>query len=792
LLALAWIVFPAALAVIALGCGLLLERAAGARLPGALLMPAGLAVVIVAGVITTLTSGTARLTTPAVVVLALAGFCLSYRRPRRLDWWALAVCVAIFAVYAAPIVLSGTATFGGYLKLDDTATWLGITDRIMDHGRSTAGLAPSSYEASLQFFLVKSGYPVGSLLPVGIGHDLVRQDVAWLYQPTIALFGAMLALSIYALVEPLVESRRLRAVVAAVAAQPALLYGYSLWGGVKEVLAAALIVLLAALVPPLLEARVGIRSVFLAAGTSAALIGSLSVGGAIWLLPILLPVLVVAALRVRRRLTRAQVVRIATIGALAVVLAVPSLVLASGFLHETSLTAKDERGVLVHPLSVLQVLGVWPNGDLRFWPSNKAATFVLIALVVAAALVGLAYAVRRRAFGLPIYVGAAVLACAVIVVAGSPWVGAKALATASPAFLAAAMACVALFFREGRRVEAIVLGAVIAGGVLWSNALAYRSVWLAPRDQLAELQTIESRFAGEGPTLMTEYQPYGARHFLRRMDPESASEYRRRPILLRSGLDVPKGGFADIDEFQLGGILVYRTLVLGRSPLASRPPSSYNLLRNGRFYEVWQRSGLRSIVRHVPVQAGLEPAGIPRCSVVRSLVAYAERVGGLVATVERPAATVLDLSRTRHPLSWLSDSPRLALYPTGDGTAYGRVGVPAGGSYGVWMEGSWPGGLHVLVDGRPVGSARARLDHPGQFTPIGGVQLSRGNHDVELRYEGADWRPGSAADFVNPLALSMGPLVLSPVDEPLPVSFVPPADAGSLCGKRLDWLEVVR
>jgi hypothetical protein len=37
-------------------------------------------------------------------------------------------------------------------------------------------------------------------------------------------------------------------------------------------------------------------------------------------------------------------------------------------------------------------------------------------------------------------------------------------------------------------VEAVVVAAAIAGGVLWSNALAYHEANLAPRDRLAELE----------------------------------------------------------------------------------------------------------------------------------------------------------------------------------------------------------------------------------------------------------------------------------------------------------------
>ena len=93
----------------------------------------------------------------------------------------------------------------------------------------------------------------------------------------------------------------------------------------------------------------------------------------------------------------------------------------------------------------------------------------------------------------------------------------------------------ALLLGSGRLVEGAALVVVVAGGVLWSNVLQYHDAWLAPRDQLAELASIGNRVAGDGPALMTEYQPYGVRHFLRKLDPEGASELRVRPVPLRNG-----------------------------------------------------------------------------------------------------------------------------------------------------------------------------------------------------------------------------------------------------------------
>ncbi len=93
----------------------------------------------------------------------------------------------------------------------------------MAHGRTLSGLAPSTYQQVLTDYL-GSGYPLGAFMPLGLGGKLAGQDIAWLFQPTIAFSGAMLALSLYAAVCPLVSSRALRALVGFLGAQPALLY----------------------------------------------------------------------------------------------------------------------------------------------------------------------------------------------------------------------------------------------------------------------------------------------------------------------------------------------------------------------------------------------------------------------------------------------------------------------------------------------------------------------------------------------------------------------------------------
>src|SRR5436190_2696643 len=122
-LLIAWIVFPVVLGALCLGCGLLLDRLAGGCIPGALLLPAGFAAIIVVAQLPTLWDLTAKMATPVAIALAIGGYWASprWRHPPTVAWVPAAAALAVFAVYAAPVVLSGQATFAGFIRLDDTA-----------------------------------------------------------------------------------------------------------------------------------------------------------------------------------------------------------------------------------------------------------------------------------------------------------------------------------------------------------------------------------------------------------------------------------------------------------------------------------------------------------------------------------------------------------------------------------------------------------------------------------------------------------------------------------------------
>jgi hypothetical protein len=421
---------------------------------------------------------------------------------------------------------------------------------------------------------------------------------------------------------------------------------------------------------------------------------------------------------------------------------------------------------------------------------SRALVWLLIAALALAAAYGVLSALRSKAAG-PLVFGACVMGAAIglAIVGDSPWVDAKALAIASPALvLLGAIGASVLLGSPARALGAIALAA-IGAGVLWSNWLAYRDVRLAPRERLAELGRIGERFADEGPTLINEYEPYGARYFLRQADPEAPAELRRRVVPLRTGSGLSKLEWAPVDEFQPAAVLEYRTIVLRRSPAESRPPPGYELLESGDYYDVWQRP-LDPVVRILDsAMFGDRTNAVarPPCAEVRRLAALARRARARLVAAARPAPVIADLAAASRPPEWtfVPGSPG-RLFPTDAGTAHLPVELPEGGGFDVWVQGSFARGLDVSIDGDRIGSVRDELSFEGQWIRFGDAPLAAGRHEVALTYPEAGLRPGGGDQSQR-----LGPVALVPRAPAPRLTELAPGDAGSLCALPLDWAAVV-
>ncbi len=726
----AWVLFPLVCAVLATGWGLLVDRAAGGTVRTLLLAPLGLAAIVVVARLAMATGATAELATPLVVLGAGAGLWIGRARLGRPSGevaWPLAAAVAVFAIYAAPIALSGSATFAGYTILGDTAVHFTLIDRIAEHGTSLDGLAPSSYQETLRNYL-GSGYPLGAHAALAALRPLAFADVAWLFQPFLAFVAAMLALTLAALLRGVVRGGWRTAAVAALAAQPALVYAYSLQGSIKEIVTLWLVPLIAAAVAGLAERRgerpaVGFRELLPLAVASAAGIAAIGLAVAAWLGPMLLVGLWVVARRGRPGPGRVAALA-AGFAAVVALISLPTLRYASEYLEvaQAVVTAQEEFGNLGGPLPLIQVAGIWLTGDFRYLPTSGPgidaleATYLLIGVAAVAALFGVVWLVRRRALGPLLFAASSLIALWYVLRSGSPWADAKALAIASPAVLMlAALGPVALEAR-GARLEAALIALALAGGVLGSNALAYHDVSLAPRDRFEELEQVERFAAGDGPLAYTEFEEFG-KHFLRDAQPVGLSEAFAVPGLSVGYSDggAPAFGFpADVRRLDPVGLSRFGTLVTRRTPFGERPPGDWERVWSGRYYDLWRNRD--------------RDGGRP----------------GQAASVACPAPPTLFVAGRPLPGGWArtADEPPL-VQTVGPGVVDGAVRVTAPGRYSVWVSGSFGRDVEVLVGGRSVGAASDDLSQPAAWIELGTVTLRPGWHDVELVRGGGSLAPGN-------------------------------------------------
>jgi hypothetical protein len=782
-----WLLAPAGLLLAVVGLSLLVERLTGFVLPWTVRPALGMAVAIVLAQLGTATAATAKLTLAGILLLALVGLAAGRRLPERRPSGAeVAVAVVVFGLFALPFLVIGEATIAGYIKLDDTATWLALTDHVFEFGRGLGNLPPSTHQQVLVDYLGGS-YPIGGFVPAALMSKLSGQDVAFTIQPSMAFAVAAMALLLFELARRLVRGAGLAAMIAIVAALSSLLVGYYFWGGVKEMVAAALL----PLGPVLAGSAAGAgwpRRAWVPLGLGvAAMIAVLGPGGVVWVVPTLLP----AAVVLLRRDGARRALRIAwPVAAFSLVLVVPVVFTPTGIFNPLNggVTGEAELGNLSAPLSFFHVAGIWPALDFREDPHIKTAIVILAALcLVVAAVTALVASRLGERDGMPLtgYVAGGALGALAIAHFGSPWVDGKVMATLSPALLAAALIGLAMLGqRTGFRIEAVVLGALVAGAVVWSAFLAYQGVWFAPRSHLTELQTIGERFAGQGPALSTEVSIYGPRHFLRKLDAEGADDRRHRSIDLVGGGVPEKGQYVDLDEIVTTELAPYALLVVRRSPAESRPPADFALAYQTDHYDVWRRrASPGTLVEHLPLGGPDDAGSVPSCSDVERLATEAGEGGKLVAArVGTPIA--VEFSEKSLPPGWALGSP-YTLAPSGEGKLTQRMTVP-GGEYELWLEGSIFGNLDLGFDGDQVASERAAIDNSGGgFEPLGTVHLTPGAHNLELDYEGASLYPGSAAK-----PWDIGPLLLAaPQQGDLGTVTVQPGDYRRLCGRRWDWIE---
>ena len=165
--------------------------------------------------------------------------------------------------------------------------------------------------------------------------------------------------------------------------------------------------------------------------------------------------------------------------------------------------------------------------------------------------------------------------------------------------------------------------------MLASDALQYHSSDLAPTARYEELASIDSRFAGRGPTLFTDFDEYSM-YELRDLD-VGGPDFVYPPAALAAAAGRVRRSECELDRVSPSALLAYPLIVTRRDPLASRPPAAYRLLWQGSYYQVWgRRAGAPAALAHVAL------AGSPAAQCAR-IGRLAPRAGADGRTTDRRA-----------------------------------------------------------------------------------------------------------------------------------------------------------
>jgi hypothetical protein len=792
----ATLLYPCLLALLCVGAGLLVDRLSGRFLPPPLLPAVGAATLIGVSQLTTYSVTAAAPTTPYVLaLLAAAGFALG--RPRmgtlvrgwRRCGWQLAVPVLAYVGALAPVLFAGRPSFSSYGVLTDSAFHMLGADFLMRHGQTYAHLdLRNSYGQYLNAYY-NTSYPSGADTLFGGSAFLLGVPLIWAFQPFNAFMLATAVGPVWVLARRIGLDGALAAAAALTVTLPALVYGYELIASVKEITALPMILTLGALVslherwlrgPPSGAAPFALVA---AAGVSA-----LGVAFGAWVLTavVVLAVIVFRQIAADRQSARQPLLLLAVGAILALLAALGTWIDVSGSLRVAqNIAATSNPGNLQKPLRIAQLFGTWLANSYKHVPVGGRLTlsYGLAAIALGAAVLGAAYIIRIRQYALAAWIALTLAVWLGLTAYGTTWADGKALMLTSPVIVLLAWAGVAALragaFRPVFRPAALLLALVLVGGVAASDAMQYHDSNLAPTARYEELASLDSGFAGRGPALFTDYDEY-ALYELRNLDVGGPDfMFPPRGIVLPHGLPV------DLNHVPPTALLSYPLIVTRRDPSADRPPAAYRLLWQGTYYQVWgRRPGAPAAI----AQLGLSSAHAVQCSRVEHLARIARSHRARLVAANPPQLVRVDVASALHP-AWAYT--RLGLLMTRPGRLEAMFAIPHAGIWDLWLQGEIMPAVHVSVDGHRLASISAQLtgvaSDPDTMAPLR-VRLAAGAHRLRItRGATSLLAPGAGGSAI------LDSIFLTPLGagSQATLRITPAARWRSLCGRRLEWIEVL-
>ncbi len=791
------LIYPLVLALLCAGAGLLVDRVSGAFMHPALLLPVGAAGLIGLTQLSTYAWFLAPATPVLMALVALAGLLLSRARALALARRALArpaALVATAAVYLlamAPVLLAGRATFSSFMALSDSAVHMIGADYLIRHGQHYGGLdLRNSYGQFINDYY-NTSYPSGADTLLGGSGFLLGLPMIWAFQPLNAFVLACATGPAWLIARRMGLGASAACLAAFASVVPALVYGYELIGSVKEITALTMILTLGALVADhrawlgRAPRRAIPAGLVVAAGASSlgAAFGAWALAAAAVLAVVLIGAVGARAVPAARAAAGAGV----ALGTL-LIAAWPTWADIGGSLKVAGNIANTSNpGNLHEPLRSIQLLGVWIADSYKVEPAagTLAVTHVLAILVLVCAVVGAVHLVRVHAYALLAWIALMLLAWLVITHAVTTWGSAKTLMLTSPVVMLLAWGGVgAIADLPGgmlARGAAGLVAVAILAGVLISDGKQYRASNLAPTARYKELEAINSRFAGRGPAVFTDFDEYSM-YVLRDLD-IGGPDFVYPPAALAassSGYGEP----VSLDRLAPEKLSDYPLIITRRDPSEPRPPAAYSLLWQGTYYRVWgRRPGAAPALAHVT----LAGSSASTCARIGSL-ALADPSGTLAASAA-PTIVRANLASSRRPRGW--GHQRSGLVMSHPGTLTVSVRVPSTGLWDLWLQGQFMPKVTVGVDGRAVASPAGELSGnslvPDTLPPIR-LALTAGTHLITLTRGGGGLDPGAAGRAV------IDAILLTPAAEatPAPLSFAPAAAWRDLCrGSSKQWVELL-
>jgi hypothetical protein len=426
-------------------------------------------------------------------------------------------------------------------------------------------------------------------------------------------------------------------------------------------------------------------------------------------------------------------------------------------------------GDLLHPLSPLEGLGIWPRLDFRFDVPLASSGGVLALLALLALAACLVAHVRRRDLLLP---SALIVAAGIYAVTGtrSPYTAAKALALVAPLVTVMLGRELLMLLRSRARAKswstlgAAVLAAVLVAGA-YSDLEVLRDGPVGPTAHERELALLRG-LVGRRPVLFL-----GADDFvqweLRGADVATPPSplYAKLVVPLRgdkawhdpaspeppvtTGRRAGLGLAYDFDSVPSTVLDRFAFAILPRSAYTSEPPENWALVRTTSSYELWRRKGTTparetldemdnpGAVLDCATAAGRAIARRRGIAMVRPAPVVGERFAwkGRVGYAGRSARQTLVLSAGRWDISLQYDSAG-SIAVVGPGL---RAVLPASleprGPY--WFAGTIgvtrPGPVTIRVSYRPLGAVGrlvgafglTRAPVPTGLTALGRVVATR-------------------------------------------------------------------